>query len=50
MYYSLDMAPSQDSSHHKDYYIFSRISRTKPSFAAGILGGGHTQTILYCLV
>ena len=28
------------NSHHQDYYIFSRESRTKPSFATGILGGG----------
>ena len=37
--------PAQDSSHHQDYYIFSRESRTKPSFATGILGGGTTQVI-----
>ncbi len=29
--YTLDVAPSQDSSDHQDY-IFSRESRTKPSF------------------
>ena len=38
--------PAQDSSHHPDYYIFSRESRTKPSFATGILGGGTTQVIV----
>ena len=29
------------NSHHQDCYVFSRGSRTKPSFATGILGGGH---------
>ena len=27
------LPPTQDASHHQDYYIFSRESRTKPSFA-----------------
>ena len=40
------MAPSQDASEHQDYYIFRRGSLTKPSFPTGILGGGHTQTII----
>ena len=31
--------------HHQDYYIFSRGSQPKPSFATGILGGGTTQGI-----
>ena len=39
----LDVAPSQDASDQQDYYMFSRESRTKPSFATGILGGGHTS-------
>ena len=42
---SLGCPPSQDASHHQDYYIFSKGSRTKPSFATGILGGGTTQEI-----
>ena len=28
----LDLPPTQDSSHHKDHYIFSRESRIKPLF------------------
>ena len=36
----LGLPPTQDSSHHQDYYIFSRESQPKPSFATGILGGG----------
>ena len=32
--------PTQDAGHHQDYYIFSRESRTKSFFAAGILDGG----------
>ena len=43
---SLGCPPSQDASHHQDYYIFSKGSRTKPSFATGILGGGTTQEIM----
>ena len=43
--YILGCPPSQDASHHQDYCIFSRGSRTKPSFATGILGGGTTQII-----
>ena len=37
--YRLDLPPTQDASHHQDYYICSRESRTKPSFVTGILGG-----------
>ena len=33
---TLDVAPSQDASDHQDYYIFSRGSQPKPSFATGI--------------
>ena len=39
--FHLGVAPSQDSSEHQDDYIFSRGSRTKPSFTTGILGGPH---------
>ena len=38
--YILGLPPTQDSSHHQDYYIFSGESQPKPSFATGILGGG----------
>ena len=31
--YTLGLPPTLDASHHQDYYIFSRESRTKPSFA-----------------
>ena len=41
----LGMAPSQDASDHQDYYISSRESQSKPLFATGILGRGHTQGI-----
>ena len=41
----LGCPPSQDACHHQDYYIFSRGSQPKPSFATGILGGGTTQLI-----
>ena len=37
--------PRPSNSDHQDYYIFSRESRTKPLFATGILGRGHTQHI-----
>ncbi len=37
--------PPPSNSHHQDYYILSRGSRPKPSFATGILGGGHIQNI-----
>ena len=47
MKHSLGCPPSQDSSHHQDYYIFSRESQPKPSFATGILGGGTPQNIAY---
>ena len=40
IWYKLDLPPTQDCTHHQDYYIFSRESRPKPSFATGILGGG----------
>ncbi len=35
MRYDLGCPPAQDSSHHQDYYIFSRGSQPKPSFATG---------------
>ena len=38
--YTLGLPPTQDASHHQDYYIFSRESQPKPSFNTGILGGG----------
>ena len=44
--YSLGVAPSQDASDHQEYHIFSRGSQPKPSFATGILGGGHPECIL----
>ncbi len=31
--YNLGCPPSQDSSHHQDYYILGRESQPKPSFA-----------------
>ena len=37
--------PLSSNSDHQDYSIFSRESRTKPLFATGILGRGHTQHI-----
>ena len=40
------VVPPPSKSHHQDYYIFSRESQPKPSFATGILGGGTTQPIL----
>ena len=39
------VVPPPSKSHHQDYYMFSRESPTKPSFATGILGGGTTQQI-----
>ncbi len=39
------VVPPPSNSHHQDYYIFSRGSQPKPSFATGILGGGTTQNI-----
>ncbi len=41
------VVPLPSNSHHQDYYIFSRGSRTKPSFATGILGGGTTQGLSF---
>ncbi len=38
------VVPPPSKSHHQDYYIFSRESRTKPSFPL-LLGGGTTQCI-----
>ena len=32
-YYNLGCPPAQHASHHQDYYIFSRGSQPKPSFA-----------------
>ena len=40
------VVPLPSKSHHQDYYIFRRGSRTKPSFATGILGPGATQELL----
>ena len=37
--------PEKDASQQQDYHIFSRGSRTKPSFAT-VTGGGTTQIIL----
>ena len=47
--YNLGCPPSQDSSHHQDYYIFSRGSQPKPSFAT-VAGRGDnpTYTSLFC--
>ena len=39
----LGCPPSQDASHHQDYYIFSRGSRTKPSFAT-VTGRGDNPS------
>ena len=39
------VVPPPSNSHHQDYYIFSRGSQPKPSFATGILGGGTTQDL-----
>ena len=39
------VVPPPSNSHHQDYYIFSRGSQPKPSFATGILAGGTTQPI-----
>ena len=39
------VVPLPSNSHHQDYYVFSRGSQPKPSFATGILGGGTTQVI-----
>ena len=38
------VVPPPSKSHHQDYYIFSKESRTKPSFPL-LLGGGTTQLI-----
>ena len=43
------VVPPPSNSHHQDYYIFSRGSQPKPSFATGILGGGTTQRIIIIL-
>ena len=39
----LGCPPSQDASHHQDYYIFSRGSRAKPSFAT-VTGRGDNPS------
>ena len=39
--------PPPSNSHHQDYSIFSRESRTKPSFVTGILGAGVRQNISF---
>ncbi len=44
------VVPLPKNSHHQDYYIFSRGSQPKPSFATGILGGGTTQIIQYVIL
>ncbi len=41
--YHLGCPPSQDASHHQDYYIFSRGSQPKPSFAT-VTGRGDNPT------
>ena len=38
--YTLGLPPTQDASHHQDFYIFSRESQPKPSFATGDSGWG----------
>ena len=44
----LDLIPIRDASHHQDYYIGSRESRTKPSFAIASWGpGGRSNTYPY---
>ena len=40
--HTLGCPPSQDASHHQDYYIFSRGSQPKPSFAT-VTGRGGNQ-------
>ena len=37
----LGVAPSQDASHHQDYYIFNRKSQPKPSFTTVTVRGPH---------
>ena len=45
------VVPPPSNSHHQDYYIFSRGSQPRTSFATGILGGGTTQGItVTCVV
>ncbi len=39
------VVPPPSNSDHQDYYVFSRGSQAKPSFATGILGEGTTQVI-----
>ena len=41
--YTLGLPPTQDASHHQDYYIFSRESQPKPSFAT-VTGWGVDGT------
>ena len=49
--YHLGMSPCPGCNrHHQDYYIFSRGSQPKPSFATGILGGVvPTQGMIWTL-
>ena len=42
------VVPPPSNSDHQDYYIFSRESRTKPSFPL-LLGGGTTDNPSYNL-
>ena len=49
LWHCLGLPPTQDASHHQDYYIFSRESQPKPSFVTGILGGGYTEDIVFFL-
>ena len=43
MSYTLGLPPTQDSSHHQDYYIFSRESQPKPLFAT-VTGRGDNPS------
>ena len=43
------VVPPPSNSHHQDYYIFSRGSQPKPSFATGIVGGVVQPKLSYRL-
>ena len=47
--YILGCPPAQDSSHHKDYCIFSRGSQPKPSFAT-VTGRGDNPSYIRCVI
>ncbi len=48
--YTLELPPTQDSSHHQDYSIFSRESQPKPSCVTGTGWGLHPIYTYECRI